>query len=59
MRKVREGEAIAITRNGKDVAERERNRQAVERFLESRRKRGKIDVSTKEIFEFINEGRRF
>ena len=61
------GEAIAITRNGKDVAalvpfedaERERRRRAVERFKESRRKRGKIEVSTEEIFEFINEGRRF
>ena len=64
---VERGEAIAITRNGKDVAalvpfddaERERRRRTVENFFESRRKRGKIEVSTEEIFEFINEGRRF
>ena len=67
IRDVEQGEAIAITRNGKDVAalvpfedaERERRRQAVERFKERRRKWKKIKVSTEEIFEFINEGRRF
>ena len=64
---VERGESIAITRDGKDVAalvpfddaERERRRQAVERFLESRRKRGKIKVSTEEILAWRHEGHRF
>ena len=67
IQEVERGAAIAITRNGKDVAalvpfddaERERRRRAVENFRERRRKWGKIEVSTEEIFEFINEGRRF
>ena len=42
-----------------DDAERERRRRAVENFRERRRKWGKIEVSTEEIIEFINEGRRF
>lgn len=64
---VERGESIAITRDGKDVAalvpfddaERERRRKAVERFLESRRKRGKIKVSTEEILAWRHEGHRF
>ena len=64
---VEKGEFIAITRNGKDVAalapcddaERERRRQVVESFLESRRKRGKTNISIEEFLAWRHEGHRF
>lgn len=64
---VENGEFIAITRNGKDVAalvpfddaERERRRQGVESFLESRRKWKKVKVTTEEILAWRHEGHRF
>ena len=42
-----------------EYAERERRKRAVERFLERRRERGKIEVSTDEIIDLIREGRGF
>lgn len=40
-------------------AERERRRQAVESFLESRRKWKKVKVTTEEILAWRHEGHRF
>ena len=67
LRDVERGESITITRNGKKVAalvpvedeEREQRRQAVERFLEHRRERGPINMSTEEILAARHEGHRY
>ena len=51
---VKKDEAAAL-----DDAERERRRRVVDGFLESRRKRGKINVSIEEFLAWRHEGHRF
>lgn len=40
-------------------AERERRKRVVDGFLESRRKRGKINISIEEFLAWRHEGHRF
>lgn len=67
LRDVEHGEAITITRNGKRVAvlvpieddERERHRQAMDRFIEMRSKWKPTGMSREEILAARHEGHRF
>ncbi len=67
LREVERGESITITRNGKKVAalvpiedeEREKRRQAVERFKEARRGWRPINISVEEFIAWRHEGHRY
>ena len=64
LRDVERGESITITRNGKKVAvlvpieedERERRRQAMNRFMEMRSKWKPTGISVEEFMDWRHEG---
>ena len=67
LRDVERGESITITRNGKKVAalvpikddERERRKQAMDRFMQMRSKWKPTGMSREEILAARHEGHRF
>ena len=67
LRDVERGESITITRNGKKVAalvpieddERERRRQAMDRFMEMRSKWKPTGISVEEFMDWRHEGHRY
>ena len=67
LRDVERGESITITRYGKKVAvlvpteddERERRRQAMDRFMEMRSKWKPAGISVEEFMDWRHEGHRY